>query len=90
MRLMKAAKSNWAVEIVKCEGRIVWAWPYNVPTPALPPYPGFEILERWLEEYYPDSSVERLYNGGSPVLEIKFGSLEDAFMFVLASSQRSK
>lgn len=82
-----SGKLTWAIEIRKNTGTVVWAWPYNTFYPTYPPYPGFDVLERWLEKNYSDISLQRLYNNGSPVLEITFASEEDAFMFVLSAGQ---
>lgn len=65
-------------------------FPYNVnprfsyPTSLYePPYPGFEVLEKWLDDNALDIGHERLYNQGNPVLELTFPDCETAFWFAL-------
>ena len=73
----------WQITIIKnLSPKILWCFPYNTPTPAYPPYPGFEVLEKWLDDNF-TCSYERLYNNGRPVLEVIFSSQEDLFLFLL-------
>lgn len=74
---------TWQVNIIKNLGsNTVWCFPYNIPVPSQPPYPGFEVLENWLASNF-DCSYQRLYNEGNPVLEVVFSREEDLFLFVL-------
>lgn len=76
----------WAVLIKKVPDRnTVWCFPYNI-WPNVPPYPGFSVLEQYLDKHY-DVCYERLYNGGSPVLAVTFNREEDAFFFVISAQQ---
>ena len=73
----------WQVNIVKQPGpETLWCFPYNIPVPAYPPYPGFEVLEKWLDDNF-TCSYERLYNNGNAVLEVIFYNQEDLFLFLL-------
>lgn len=78
---------TWAIEIRRAKEKTVWAFPYNLPTGSMPPYPGFEVLEQWLEIFGPDCQYQRLYNEGNPVLEITFNKPEECFMFILTAGQ---
>lgn len=74
---------TWQVNIIKNLGsNTVWCFPYNIPVPNQPPYPGFEVLENWLDENF-NCFHRRLYNQGNPVLEVVFASKEDLFLFML-------
>lgn len=79
--------TSWSVEIRKVlDSKTVWCFPYNNPV-QFPPYPGFNVLENFLDKYYKDIIYERLYNDGSPVLAVTFGSEHDAFCFILSAGQ---
>ena len=58
---------------------------YNIPTPAYPPYPGHEVLIKWLNENYPSVKCEIKHwlppKSFGSYLEVIFDNLEDAMMF---------
>jgi len=80
---MDSHEKLWAIDIRHAKNNVVWAFPYHVPEPSYPPFPGFDVLEGYLHEHYVGYSTNRLYNNGSPVLEIKFATEQEAMMFVL-------
>lgn len=71
-----------------------YCFPYNVRSQFAypvtmyeePPYPGFEVLETWIQNNTVDIDYKRLYNDGSPVLELTFPDSETAFWFALEKS----
>lgn len=80
---MAITHTLWAIDIRYAKNNIVWAFPFCIPEPQYPPYPGFDVLEGWLYENCIDYQTNRLYNNGNPVLEIRFKTEQDAMMFVL-------
>jgi hypothetical protein len=84
-------ENSWLVKIVK-SWRLGNLWicdcfPYNVPTPAYPPYPGFEVLKIWLNLNCPTAAYEVKYknlDSLSAVLEVTFNDPEEAMMFRLS------
>lgn len=77
----------WAIELLYAKDNIVLAFPYFLPVGSKPPFPGFTVLEEWLEIFGPDCQYQRIYNEGNPVLEITFKDPEDCFMFILTAGQ---
>ncbi len=83
-------ENSWSVKIVK-SWRLDDLWmcdcfPYNVPTPAYPPYPGFDVLKIWLDTNCPSMTYEVKYKNTeslSAVLEVAFVDEEEAMMFIL-------
>lgn len=77
---------TWAVDIRKAKDNVVWAFPYYLPKGTMPPYPGFQVLEEWLQLFYPNCQYQRLYNNGNSVLKIIFDQPEDCFIFVMEAA----
>jgi hypothetical protein len=77
----------WAVDIKNAQAKTVLAFPYYLPRGTMPPYPGFEVLEQWLDMFGPECQYQRQLVNGTSALEITFADPEDCFMFVLTSGQ---
>jgi len=65
------------------DGIVFSCFPYNIPVPSYPPYPGFQVLETWLKYNYPNTTYQVNYNDGNPRMEIKFQDDKDAMLFKL-------
>lgn len=79
---------DWAVAVLRLiDDRTVCIFPYNIPFPSSPPYPGFKPVEDWLSEQFPDCITEVMYMEampeGGPVLKVCFQNSVDLVTFIL-------
>jgi len=68
------------------DSTIFWCFPHNIP-PYTRPYPGFEVLERWLDDNFTPRQCQylRWLEDGRSLLEVRIVNKQDAFMFSLMS-----
>lgn len=80
-----AGECHWSPTIRKfIDTKTLWCYAENI-APFKRPYPGFEYLEEWLLVNCLGATYERLYNDGSPVLQVRFADEQQAFWFTLMS-----
>ena len=93
-KAIRVPKDSWAVSFFRTKntsnGITFTCFAYHNKI-RYPPYPGHEVLERYLDKHHPSATYTRIISGDVPgesysMLEVFFPDKEEAFIFRLTKS----